>query len=122
MLATGIKTPVGIKIAGSDPAVIDGIARQVERVVKDVPGVTSALAERLTGGRYVEVDIDRAAAARYGLNIVDVQSVVTAAIGGETIAETVEGLQRFPINVRYPRELRDSVTGLRDLPCRSRCS
>ena len=116
MLATGIKTPVGIKIAGSDPAVIDGIARQVERVVKDVPGVTSALAERLTGGRYVEIDIDRAAAARYGLNIVDVQSVVTAAIGGETIAETVEGLQRFPINVRYPRELRDSVTGLRDLP------
>jgi Cu(I)/Ag(I) efflux system membrane protein CusA/SilA len=88
----------------------------VERVVKDVPGVTSALAERLTGGRYVEIDIDRAAAARYGLNIADVQSVVTAAIGGETVAETVEGLQRFPINVRYPRELRDSLSGLRQLP------
>jgi Cu(I)/Ag(I) efflux system membrane protein CusA/SilA len=116
MLATGIKTPVGIKIAGTDPAVIDDIAQRVERVVKDVPGVTSALAERLTGGRYVEIDIDRAAAARYGLNIADVQSVVTAAIGGETVAETVEGLQRFPINVRYPRELRDSLSGLRQLP------
>jgi Cu(I)/Ag(I) efflux system membrane protein CusA/SilA len=116
MLATGIKTPVGIKIAGTDPAVIDDIAQRVERVVKDVPGVTSALAERLTGGRYVEIDIDRAAAARYGLNIADVQSVVTAAIGGETVAETVEGLQRFPNHVRYPRELRDSLSGLRQLP------
>jgi Cu(I)/Ag(I) efflux system membrane protein CusA/SilA len=84
--------------------------------VKAVPGVTSALAERLAGGRYVDVDIDRAAAARYGLNIADVQSVVSAAIGGDNVGETVEGLQRFPINLRYPREVRDSVENLRNLP------
>jgi Cu(I)/Ag(I) efflux system membrane protein CusA/SilA len=116
MLATGIKSPVGVKIAGADPAVIDRIGARVESIVREVPGVSSALAERLTGGRYVEVDIDRDSAARYGLNIEDVQSVITAAVGGETIAETVDGLQRFPISVRYPRELRDSVTDLRDLP------
>lgn len=116
MLATGIKTPVGIKVAGTDPAIIDQVARNIEQVVKDVPGVTSALAERLTGGRYVEVDIDREAASRYGMRIAEVQSVITAAIGGETIGETVEGLQRFPISVRYPRELRDSVEKLRQLP------
>jgi copper/silver efflux system protein len=116
MLATGIKSPVGVKIAGTDPAVIDKVAQQIEAVVKEVPGVSSALAERLTGGRYVEVDIDRDAAARYGLNIADVQSVITAAIGGETIDETVEGLQRFPISVRYPRELRDSLSDLKQLP------
>jgi copper/silver efflux system protein len=116
MLATGIKSPVGIKIAGTDPAVIDGVAHRIEQAVRNVPGVSSALAERLTGGRYIEVDIDRDAAARYGMNIDDVQSVITAAIGGETIAETVEGLQRFPISVRYPRELRDSVSDLERLP------
>ena len=116
MLATGIKSPVGVKIAGTDPAIIDGIARRIEGIVREVPGVTSAIAERLTGGRYVEVDIDRDAAARYGLNIEDVQSVVTAAIGGETISETIEGLRRFPISVRYPRELRDSIADLRGLP------
>jgi len=116
MLATGIKSPVGIKVAGTDLAVLDRIARGIERTVKDVPGVTSAFAERLTGGRYIDVDIDRAAAARYGLNVADVQSVVSAAIGGDNIGETVEGLQRFPISVRYPRELRDSVQALRDLP------
>ncbi len=116
MLATGIKSPVGVKVAGTDAAVIDRVAQQIEHVVKNVPGVTSALAERLTGGRYIEVNIDRDAAGRYGLNVADVQSVVTAAIGGETIAETVEGLQRFPISVRYPRELRDSVADLQQLP------
>jgi Cu(I)/Ag(I) efflux system membrane protein CusA/SilA len=116
MLATGIKSPVGVKIAGADPAVIDRIARQIEQSVRNVEGVTSALAERLTGGRYIEVDIDRDAAARYGMNIEDVQSIVTAAIGGENIAETIEGFQRFPINVRYPRELRDSLVDLRMLP------
>ena len=79
-----------------------------------MPGVSSALAERLTGGRYVDVDIDRAAAARYGLNIADVQAIVSGAIGGENVGETVEGLARYPINVRYPRELRDSLEGLRD--------
>jgi Cu(I)/Ag(I) efflux system membrane protein CusA/SilA len=116
MLATGIKTPVGVKVAGTDPAVIDRVAREIEGAVRGVPGVTSAIAERLTGGRYVEVDIDRDAAARYGMNIEDVQDVVSAAVGGDTIAETVEGLQRFPISVRYPRELRDSLADLRQLP------
>jgi Cu(I)/Ag(I) efflux system membrane protein CusA/SilA len=116
MLATGIKSPVGVKVAGTDLKEIDRIASEIERAVKDVPGVSSALAERLTGGRYIDVDIDRDAAARYGLNVADVQSVVSAAIGGENIGETVEGLQRFPINVRYPRELRDSVEKIRALP------
>lgn len=88
----------------------------MEQVAKTVPGVSSALAERLTGGRYVDVHINREAAARYGLNIADVQSVVTSAIGGENVGETVEGLARFPINVRYPRELRDSLENLRQLP------
>jgi copper/silver efflux system protein len=116
MLATGIKSPIGVKVAGSNLADIDVIARQIERVAKTIPSVSSAVAERLGSGHYVDIDIDRAAAARYGLNISDVQSVVAAAIGGETIGETVEGLARFPINVRYPRELRDSVEGLRNLP------
>ena len=116
MLATGIKSPVGVKIAGTDLQVIDHLARQVESAVRPVPGVTSAFAERLTGGRYVDLDIDRERASRYGLNISDVQSIVSAAIGGDDVGETVEGLQRFPINVRYPREVRDSLQGLRDLP------
>jgi Cu(I)/Ag(I) efflux system membrane protein CusA/SilA len=116
MLATGIKSPVGIKVAGTDLQEIDRITNAIEHAVKDVPGVSSALAERLNGGRYVNVSIDRDAASRYGLNMADVQSVVSAAVGGENIGETVEGLQRFPINVRYPREVRDSVEKLRDLP------
>ena len=116
MLATGIKSPIGVKITGSNLLDIDVVAGQVEKVAKAVPGVSSAVAERLTGGHYVDVEIDRVAAARYGLNIADVQSVVASAIGGETIGETVEGLARFPINVRYPRELRDSVQNLRHLP------
>ncbi|HET7779029.1 MAG TPA: CusA/CzcA family heavy metal efflux RND transporter, partial [Rudaea sp.] len=116
MLATGIKSPIGIKVNGSDLGVIDRVAADIERAVKAVPGVTSALAERLTGGRYIDIDIDRSAAARVGLNVADVQSIVSAAIGGETIGETIEGRRRFPISVRYPRELRDSVQKLRDLP------
>jgi copper/silver efflux system protein len=116
MLATGIKSPLGIKVAGNDLAQIERTAAEIERVVKEVPGVSSALAERVRGGRYIEVKIDRAAAARYGLSISDVQSVVSAAIGGENIGETIEGRQRFPINVRYPREVRDSVEKLRSLP------
>ena len=116
MLATGIKSPLGIKVSGNDLGDIERMATEIERVVKEVPGVSSALAERVRGGRYIDVAIDRPAAARYGMSIADVQSVVSAAIGGETIGETIEGRQRFPINVRYPRELRDSVEKLRILP------
>jgi Cu(I)/Ag(I) efflux system membrane protein CusA/SilA len=116
MLATGIKSPLGIKVSGSDLAEIESVAARIERAVKDVPGVTSALAERVRGGRYIDVTIDRYASARYGLSIADVQSVVSAAIGGDNVGETIEGRQRFPINVRYPREVRDSVEKLRALP------
>jgi len=116
MLATGIKSPVGIKVAGTDLKEIDKLASQIEQAVKSVPGVTSALAERLTGGRYVDVDIDRSAAGRYGLNVDDVQSIVASAIGGENVGEVVDGLARYPINVRYPRDYRDSVEQLRMLP------
>ncbi len=115
MLATGIKSPIGIKVGGTDLAVIDRVAADIERVAKTVPGVTSVLAERLTGGRYIDVDIDRLAAARQGLSMVAVQRVVAAAIGGDTIGETTEGRRRFPISVRYPRELRDSLSKLREL-------
>ena len=116
MLATGIKSPVGVKVSGTDLAEIDRIASEIERAVKNVPGVSSALAERLSGGRYIDITINRDAAARFGLNIADVQSVVASAIGGENVGETVEGLQRFPINVRYPRETRDSIEKLKRLP------
>ena len=116
MLATGIKSPVGVKVAGADLATIDRITGEIERALKDVSGVSSALAERLTGGRYVDINIRRDDAARFGLNIADVQSVISSAVGGENIGETVEGLQRFPINVRYPRETRDSLDKLRSLP------
>ncbi len=116
MLATGIKSPVGVKVAGTDLAVIDRLTGEIEKALKGVPGVSSALAERLTGGRYVDVTINRDAAARFGMNIADVQSVITSAVGGDNIGETVEGLQRFPINLRYPRETRDSLSRLRALP------
>ncbi len=120
MLATGIKSPVGVKVAGADLATIDRITGEIERALKDVPGVSSALAERLTGGRYVDIAINRDAAARFGMNIADVQSVIGSAVGGENISgsggEVVDGLQRFPINVRYPREIRDSLEKLRVLP------
>ena len=116
MIATGIKSPVGVKVAGVNLQEIDRVTAAVESAVKQVPGVTSALAERLTGGRYIDLKIDRDAAGRYGLNIADVQSIVSAAVGGENVGETVEGLQRFPISVRYPREVRDSVQKLRNLP------
>ena len=116
MLATGIKSPVGVKVAGTSLAEIDRVTSEIERVVKNVPGVSSALAERLSDGRYIDVKIDRDAAARFGMNIADVQSIVSSAIGGENVGETVEGLSRFPINVRYPREIRDSVERIRQLP------
>ena len=116
MLATGIKSPIGVKVAGPDLAAIERTARQIEAIARRVPGVSSALAERLTGGRYIQMDIRRAEAARYGLNMEDVQSVIRSAIGGENVGETVEGLARFPINVRYGRAWRDSLEGLRQLP------
>lgn len=116
MLATGIKSPIGIKVSGTNLTDIDQVTKSIEQVAKGVSGVSSALAERLTGGRYVDVTIDRVAAARYGLNIADVQTVISTAVGGENVGETVEGLARYPINVRYPREIRDSLEGLRNLP------
>jgi copper/silver efflux system protein len=116
MLATGIKSPVGIKVAGPDLARIDELTVRIADVVKTVPGVTSALAERLTGGRYIDVDIDRKAIARYGLAIDDVQAFVSTAIGGDNVGEIVAGRQRFPLNLRFPREIRDSLDALRDLP------
>ncbi|RKZ70596.1 MAG: CusA/CzcA family heavy metal efflux RND transporter, partial [Gammaproteobacteria bacterium] len=116
MLATGIKTPVGIKIAGADLKVIENIGRQIEQVLKDVPGTASVYAERVAGGRYLTIDIDRIKAARLGLNISDIQNIVRTAVGGMNVSETVEGLERYPINIRYPRELRDSLDQLRLLP------
>jgi copper/silver efflux system protein len=116
MLATGIKSPVGIKIAGPDLAEIDRLASAAEQIVKDIPGTASAFAERVTGGRYIDIVPDRLAAARLGLSVAEVQRIVASAIGGENIGETVEGLQRFPINLRYPREWRDSLRDLRELP------
>ncbi|MDP9964839.1 Cu(I)/Ag(I) efflux system membrane protein CusA/SilA [Variovorax beijingensis] len=116
MLATGIKSPVGIKVAGADLATIDSLTMQIEAAVKGVPGVTSALAERLTGGRYIDVDVDRLAAARHGLSVADVQAVVSTAIGGDNVGEVVQGRERHPINLRYPREIRDSLERLRQLP------
>jgi len=115
MLATGIKTPVGIKVAGSDLTVIQQIGKDIEAVLKDVPGTASAFSERVAGGRYVTVDIRRDQASRYGLNIDDVQDIVRTAIGGMNVTETVEGLERYPVNLRYPRGRRDSVGKLREL-------
>ncbi len=116
MLATGIKTPVGIKIAGPDLNVIQGIGKKLEQVLAKVPGTASVYAERTAGGRYVTVDIDRVRASRYGLNIQDVQDVVRSAIGGMNVTYTTEGLERYPVNVRYPQHFRDSVSALRRLP------
>jgi Cu(I)/Ag(I) efflux system membrane protein CusA/SilA len=116
MLSTGIKSPVGIKVSGPDLKVIETIGRQIEATVRELPGTRSAYAERVDGGRYIDMRIDRVRAARYGLSLADVQQVVALAIGGENVGQTVEGLQRFPINIRYPRELRDSVERLTVLP------
>ncbi|WP_299690669.1 efflux RND transporter permease subunit [uncultured Vibrio sp.] len=116
MLATGIKTPIGIKIAGPDLEVIEGIGAQLEPLLNTLEGTASVYAERVAGGRYVTIDINRRAAARYGLNISDVQQVISTAIGGMNVGETIEGLERYPINVRYPQSYRDSVTKLQNLP------
>jgi Cu(I)/Ag(I) efflux system membrane protein CusA/SilA len=116
MLATGIKSPIGVKVTGSDLVAIDRVAAHIEQVAKTVPGVSSALAERLTGGRYIDLKIDRAAAARYGLNINDLQALVSGAVGGENVTEIIEGRARFPVNLRYGREWRDTPQRLAELP------
>jgi Cu(I)/Ag(I) efflux system membrane protein CusA/SilA len=116
MLATGIKTPVGIKVAGPDLKIIEDIGQQLEKVLADVEGTASVYSERVVGGRYVDVDIDRARASRFGLNINDVQDIVRSAVGGMNVTQTVEGLERYPVNVRYPQRVRDSVEQLRLLP------
>ncbi|WP_145542260.1 efflux RND transporter permease subunit [Yersinia alsatica] len=116
MLSTGIKSPVGIKVNGKNVQQIEQVAQQIEQVVRKVPGVTSALSERLADGRYVDIDIDRQRAARYGVSVKELQSLVETVIGGQNIGETIEGRERYPINLRYPREIRDSLQKLRDLP------
>jgi Cu(I)/Ag(I) efflux system membrane protein CusA/SilA len=116
MLATGIKTPVGIKVSGPDLSVIQSIGRDLERILAPVAGTASVYSERVAGGRYVDVDIDRARASRFGLNIDDVQDIVRTAIGGINVTQTVEGLERYPVNLRYPQRARDSVEQLRLLP------
>ncbi len=116
MLATGIKTPVGIKVAGPDLNTIQVLGEQIERILKKVPGTTSVFAERVSSSRYVTIEINRLKAARYGLNIADVQELIETAVGGLNVAQTVEGRERYPINLRYPRDIRDSLQKLRLLP------
>jgi Cu(I)/Ag(I) efflux system membrane protein CusA/SilA len=116
MLATGIKTPVGIKVAGPDLDEIQEVGKEIEKVLKEVPGTVSVYSERVADGRYVTVDIDRIAAARFALNIADIQEVVRTALGGMSVGMSVEGLERYPINIRYPRDVRDSLEKLRNLP------
>ncbi len=116
MLATGIKSPLGVKVSGSDLAAIERVAVQVEQLAKAVPGVSSALAERLTGGRFIDIAIDRAAAARWGLSVADVQALLASAVGGDNVSEVTQGRARFPINLRYAREWRDTPARLTALP------
>ena len=115
MLSTGIKTPVGIKVAGPDLTTLEQIAEQVEAVVKPLPGTLSVYAERVMGGSYIDFEIDREAAARFGIKVGDIQDVIQSAVGGMNVSWTVEGLERYPINVRYPRELRDSPSTLKEV-------
>ena len=116
MLATGIKTPVGIKIAGADLNIIQDIGQQLETILAEVPGTASVYSERVAGGRYIKVDIDREKASRFGLNIADVQQVIASAIGGMNVTQTVEGLERYPVNIRYPQSYRNSPEQLALLP------
>ena len=115
MLATGIKTPLGIKVAGADLKIIQNIGENIEQVMKTIPGVASVFSERVAGGRYINIDIDRRAAARFGLNIADIQEVIAMAVGGDDVSTTVEGLERYPVNIRYPQEVRDSPAKLAEL-------
>lgn len=116
MLATGIKTPLGIKVAGPDLAVISEIGEEIERVLKPLEGTASVYSERVVGGRYVEIDVRREEAARYDMNVAQVQDIVRSAIGGANVGESVEGLERYPVNLRFPRDIRDSVVHLQQLP------
>jgi len=116
MLATGIKTPVGVKIAGADLTVIQDIGKQLEFILKDVPGTASVYSERVAGGRYIKIDIQREKAARYGLNITEIQQVIATAVGGMNVTNTVEGLERYPVNLRYPQDYRDSPEQISLLP------
>lgn len=116
MLATGIRTPIGIKVSGADLDVIDEIGKTIEFGLRDLPGTASVYAERVTGGRYLEVDIRRADAARYGMSVAAIQDVVSSAIGGAVVSQSVEGLERYPINLRFPRDVRDSAEDLGNLP------
>ena len=116
MLSTGIKTPVGVKVAGPDLKTIERIGRQIERLLRRLPGTASVYSERVAGGRYIEVVPKRLEAARLGLNIEDINEVVSAAVGGINITQTVEGLERYPVNLRFPREQRDDLHKLKQLP------
>lgn len=116
MLATGIKTPVGIKIAGPDLGVIESIGEDIEAVLRPVPGTASVYSERVAGGRYVDVEIDRKRAARFGMSIADIHDIVSLGVGGMDVTQTVEGLERYPVNIRYPQRVRDSIQQLRLLP------
>ncbi|MEQ4778491.1 CusA/CzcA family heavy metal efflux RND transporter [Providencia huaxiensis] len=116
MLSTGVKSPIGIKVSGRDLDEIDALAQEIEKVTKSVPGVVSVLAERLVGGRYIDVKIDREKAARFGMSISDVQVYISMATGGEMIGETVEGIERYPISIRYPQDYRNSVSAMKLLP------
>ncbi len=116
MLATGIKTPVGIKVAGADLKVIEAIGVEIEKALRPLAGTASVYSERVSGGRYIEIEPDRVKAARYGLNIDDINGIVASAVGGVNVTYTVEGLERYPVNLRYPRDVRDSIEALRDLP------
>ena len=116
MLATGIKSPVGVKIAGPDLDVLQHLGEEVEQVVKPIDGAASAVTDRIGGGRYIDIEVSREAAARYGLSVEEVQQTAALAVGGAPIGEKIEGLARFPINVRFPREMRDSVSALGQLP------
>ncbi len=116
MLSTGVKSPIGIKVSGRDLEEIDALAQEIEKVTKSVPGVVSVLAERLVGGRYIDVKIDREKAARFGMSVSDVQVYISMATGGEMIGETVEGIERYPISIRYPQDYRNSVSAMKLLP------
>ncbi|MDH5324019.1 MAG: efflux RND transporter permease subunit [Gammaproteobacteria bacterium] len=116
MISTGVKTPLGIKVTGQDLAVIQQIGEDIEKAVRDIPGTRSVFSERVAGGRYVNITIKRRAAARLGLNVADIQEVIATAVGGSNVTETVEGLERYPVNIRYPQSVRDSVEQLEQLP------